>query len=258
MRYLFIILLSIFATTIFANEAQTLYEKKVDLGFSLIENNNLEEADKVFQYLINLNNKDEVDFDFSIYNTFGWIAFSRGDFYGALERFKSAQEKDIYSKLSSYAKGKLHNNMGYTYMLLEQYQKSLIEFKKAMKFGNDKAEKGIAKVNSILEVLKSKNMHLPGIFAPVVGSPKSIKKIPYQKEQIMKKLKKIFDNEEFKKLKVDNKELQVYKVDKNRFSITFGNNYSYVKAMKITKIIRKNAIKDAYVSSTSTWSILFK
>lgn len=184
--------------------------------------------------------------DPSIYNTIGWVATMNGNFDLALEYFKkTSEDQKIYSRLSDETRMKLHNNTGYALMLLDRYEESMKEFRKAEQLGSEKAKANIEKVTSLIETQKKQNENIPGVFAVVVLSTRSTMDINKVVQTISSRLHGILPEQDLK--------TNVYLAKTGLYFIALGGNYSYAKAQRIHGAV-KNIIADAFVSSTTSWT----
>lgn len=188
--------------------------------------------------------------DPSLYNTLGYVHLRMGEFDQALEYFKMATAPEIYKRLSESTRMKIHNNTGFALMLIDRYEEALDEFAKARDMGSQIAVKNIDKVNSLIETQEKQNPDLPGIFAVVIHSTKSIKQLDTLASTLTEKIQKAAP-------KAKQQELNnpvIYVMNNGMYVITLASNSSYAKARALLAVVKK-VIPDAFVSSTTNWEL---
>ena len=188
--------------------------------------------------------------DPSLYNTLGYVHLRMGAFDQALEYFKMATAPKIYKRLSESSRMKLHNNTGFVLMLVDRYEEALDEFAKARELGSQIAVKNIDKVKSLIETQEKQNPDLPGIFAVVIHSTKSIKQLDTLARTLTEKIQKTAPKE--KQQELNNP--VIYVMNNGMYVITLASNSSYAKARALLTVVKK-VIPDAFVSSTTNWEL---
>lgn len=202
------------------------------------------ESEDILSKALIIGKNTPANLDPSIYNTYGWVLLMNNKYEAALEVFQTALVAPTYEKLESSTRMKLHNNTGYTFMLLDRYEDSLVQFKLAKQLGSTKAEQNIEKVNSLILTKTENDPNLPGVFTVVVGSARYQDRI----ESVLA--------EKSKQIGVETSTLEVYSGEANRFFIVNGRNLSYQRALETKQQMVAKGVQDAFVSSTTNWTPL--
>lgn len=200
-----------------------------------------QKSDELLKEALNLGTNNRKILNLSIYNTLGWVSIMNANYDQALEYFDEALKENVYKNVSVNTRMKTHNNKGYTLMLLDRYEESLVEFRKASGLGSEKAKYNIERVNSMIETQKKQDQDIIGVFAPVIFSLKNKESIAPVIEFLSKQYGIVQDK------------LKIYVSKTKIYIITYGSNYSYVEALRIKEDMEKKGISDAYVYSTTSW-----
>ncbi|MDM8540401.1 tetratricopeptide repeat protein [Desulfococcaceae bacterium HSG9] len=210
-------------------------------GILLAEMKRYDESSKFLDKALEISAHGENDLQFL--NTRGWVSIMLGEYEKALEYFDKAMSDSKYNDISDLLKMKLHNNAGVAYWQSDRYDEAAKQFRLAKSSGSQLADKNLRMVESVLETINSKDINIPGVFAPVVGSSKYDFHIERQKKRITIKLG------------IDQSILKVFISSNGRYLITQGNGgLSYPKARMIVLSAKKKGISDAFVSSTLNWT----
>ncbi|WPD23866.1 MAG: hypothetical protein SD837_04725 [Candidatus Electrothrix scaldis] len=221
-----------------------------DYGRLLAQMKEYQESAKILGATLKNGSSSGQLLDPSLYNTIGYVHLQMGEFDQALEYFKMATAPEIYRRLNEESRMKLHNNKGIALMSADRYEEALDEFAKARELGSQIAVKNIDKVNSRIETQEKQNPDLPGIFAVVIHSTKSIKQLDTLASTLTEKIQKTAPKE--KQQELNNP--VIYVMNNGMYVITLASNSSYAKARALLTVVKK-VIPDAFVSSTTNWEL---
>ena len=211
-------------------------------GLLLAQMKRFPEAANALKTALNIGKTQEQMPDPSIWNSIGWVSLMNGDLDQAIEYFTTAkQDSNIYSSLSDETRMKLHNNSGYALMLMDRYEESKEDFKKAEELGSEKAKQNIEKVDSLIETQKKQNPDIPGVFAVVVLSIRD-------KERTQEAADRLRTELGLQKTET----IDVYLAKNGMYLLAVKSNCSYAKAQATLKKVREK-VPDAFVSSTTNW-----
>lgn len=180
--------------------------------------------------------------DNSVRLLLGQAYIQRSEFDLAVRTLRRETEAKHFEAMPTGGKAAVYSNLGYAYIPLGRYDKSLQFLQKAADLGSGWAAKNIVKVNSLLATLDAQPQNAPGIYAVVVDATD-------KRSRIAASLKKAAD-----RLRRPADAFGVYLDGAGQYLIVLSPNVSYPAAKANRQAAEAAKTDEAYVVSTSQWS----
>jgi tetratricopeptide (TPR) repeat protein len=182
--------------------------------------------------------------EFAPYNVIGFTYLAEKRFDEALENFSMQIDSPDFSNFPKDLQGKVWNNAGYTMIQMGRYSEAKEMLVRAQAAGNPNATRNLQALDSLVATLSSSDINLPGVFAAVVASAKSISAAQQEEAKAKKAIPAMAAD------------IQIFKMGNGRYSITIGDYRSYPRAIKDRDAAIKAGIRDAYVTSLTDWELV--
>lgn len=177
----------------------------------------------------------------AIYNIIGYTYLQMEDVENAAAYFVRQKKTAEFQSLPNETKMKVYNNSGLTLLRLSQFEQSRESFLHAKDLGSKLAVGNLAVVDSLLEVQKSGDKNIPGIYGVALLSSRD-------QNAVIRDLKTAQT-----KLGVRKQDLTIYKRKTGIITGTLGSNISYAKAQDYLNLAKSKGYSKANIVATSSW-----